>query len=121
MDQIVVFCPVARPGKQKPTGSVPICRLVGSHPESADERIGDLSRTELEWQVLIPGSPVIRTRRCSSFAEANRPKTTEVANVPRFSDYYLLLSQRECDIVLLESQRKVLWATSPMFCRARWR
>jgi hypothetical protein len=34
------------------------------------------------WQVLIPEFPAIRTRRCSSFAEANRPKTAEVANIP---------------------------------------
>ena len=83
-------------------------------------RHGDLPRTELDWQLLIPGFPAIRTRRCSSFEEANRPKTMEVANIPGFSDHYLLLSQRKRGIVLLESQRKVLWAKSPMFGRARW-
>src|ERR1700691_6427939 len=88
------------------------------HRRNLETRFGDLSRTELEWQLLIPGFPAIRTRRCSSFAEANRPKTMEVANIPGFSDHYLLLSQGKRGIVLLESQRKVLWAKSPMFCRA---
>jgi hypothetical protein len=83
--------------------------------------LGDLSRTELEWQVVIPGFPAIHTRRCSSFAKAHRPKTMEVARIPGFSDHYLLLSQRTYGIVLLESQGKVLWAKSPMFCKARWR
>jgi hypothetical protein len=70
------------------------------HWRNLETPIGDLSRTELEWQVLIPGFAAIRTRRCSSFAEANRPKTMEVANIPGFSDHYLLLSKRKCDMMI---------------------
>jgi PadR family transcriptional regulator PadR len=37
---------------------------------------------------------------CSSFAETNRPKATEVANIPDSSDHYLLLSKRKCGMVI---------------------
>jgi hypothetical protein len=70
------------------------------HWRNLETRFGDLSRTELEWQVLIPGFPAIRTRRCSSFAETNRPKTMEVANISGFSDHYLLLSKTKCDMMI---------------------
>src|ERR1700758_3762157 len=62
--------------------------------------LADLSRTEREWQILIPGFPAIRTQRCSSFAEAPRPKTMEVADIRGFSHHYLLLSQRKCGMII---------------------